>query len=124
MMYKNDEFAFLKLRCDDRFMHAFTACGCVLKDITLVGLNQGNFFENATACSKRMRKTTVATQLKKHFCHKLFSFKKIKGQFYKTLYMLYKFIQLHICFMIFTSVVATERFTDLGKLNFLMGVWF
>jgi len=93
-----------------------------MKDITLVGLNQGNFFENATACSKRMRKTTVATQLKKHFCHKLFSFKKIKGQFYKTLYMLYKFIQLHICFMIFTSVVATERFTDLGKLNFLW--WF
>jgi len=41
-----------------------TACGCVFKEITLVGSNQGNFLENATACSKRMRKTTVATQLK------------------------------------------------------------
>ncbi len=29
----------------------------------LVDLNQGNYFENATACSKRMRKTLVATQL-------------------------------------------------------------
>jgi len=38
--------------------------GCVFKEITLVGSNQGNFFENATACSKRMLKTTVATQLK------------------------------------------------------------
>ncbi len=33
------------------------------KEITLVDSNQGNLFENATACSKRMRKTTVATQL-------------------------------------------------------------
>ncbi len=29
----------------------------------MVGSNQGNYFENATACSKRMLKTTVATQL-------------------------------------------------------------
>jgi len=29
----------------------------------LIGSNQGNFFENATACSKRTLKTTVATQL-------------------------------------------------------------
>jgi len=48
----------LKLRCDERFTHAFTACGCVFKEITLVGSNQGNYFENATL------KTTVATQLK------------------------------------------------------------
>ncbi len=54
----------LKLRCDDRFTHAFTACVCVFKEITLVGSNQGNYFENATACSKRTLKTTVATQLK------------------------------------------------------------
>jgi len=54
----------IKLRCDERFTHAFTACGCVFKEITLVGSNQGNFFENATACSKRIRKTFVATQLK------------------------------------------------------------
>ncbi len=53
----------LKLRCDERFTHAFTACGCIFKEITLVGSNQGNYFENGDACSKRMRKTTVATQL-------------------------------------------------------------
>ncbi len=29
----------LKLRCDERFTHAFTACGCVFKEITLVGSN-------------------------------------------------------------------------------------
>jgi len=52
-----------KLRCDERFTHSFNACGCVFKEITLVGSNQGNFFENAFACSKRMLKTTVATQL-------------------------------------------------------------
>jgi len=51
-----------KLRCDERFTHAFTACGSVFKEITLVGSNQGNYFENATACSKRKCKTTVATQ--------------------------------------------------------------
>ncbi len=33
------------------------------KKITLVWANQSNFFENATTCSKRMRKTLVATQL-------------------------------------------------------------
>jgi len=52
-----------KLRCDERFTHAFTACGCVFKEITLVGSNQGNYFENAAACSKRTLKMTVATQL-------------------------------------------------------------
>jgi len=35
------------------------------KEITLVGSNQGNSFENETACSKRILKTTVATQLKR-----------------------------------------------------------
>jgi len=35
--------------------------------IILVGSNQGNYFENATACSKRTLKTTVATQLKYFF---------------------------------------------------------
>jgi len=53
----------IKLRCDERFMHAVTACGCVFKEITLVDSNQGNYFENATACSKRTLKSTVATQL-------------------------------------------------------------
>jgi hypothetical protein len=33
------------------------------KEITLVGSSQGNYFENANACGKRMRKTLVATQL-------------------------------------------------------------
>jgi hypothetical protein len=51
------------LRCDERFTHAFTACGCDFKEITLVGSNQGNYFENENACSKRKLKTTVATQL-------------------------------------------------------------
>jgi len=55
---------FLKLHCDERFTHAFTACDCVFKEITLVDSNQGNFLENATACSKRIRKTLVATLLK------------------------------------------------------------
>jgi len=55
---------FLKLRCDSRFQHAFTACSCVFKKITLVDANQCNYFENATTCSKRMRKALVATQLK------------------------------------------------------------
>jgi len=53
-----------KLSCDSRFQRAFTACSCVFKVITLIGSNQGNFFENATTCSKRMLKTRVTTQLK------------------------------------------------------------
>jgi len=48
--------SYLKLRRDERFTHAFTECGCVFKEITLIG-------SNATACSKRTLKTTVATQL-------------------------------------------------------------
>ncbi len=50
--------------------HAFSACGCVFKEITLVWANQRNFFENATACnnatacSKRTPKARYATQLK------------------------------------------------------------
>ncbi len=55
---------YLKVRCDSHFQRAFTAYGCVFKEITLVDPNQSNFFENAIACSKRMRKTLVATQLK------------------------------------------------------------
>jgi hypothetical protein len=54
----------LRLSCDSRFQRAFTACSCVFKEITLVGSNQGNYFENATACSKCSLKTGVATQLK------------------------------------------------------------
>jgi len=38
-------------------------CSCVFKEITLVDSNQGNYIENATACSKRTLKTRVATQL-------------------------------------------------------------
>jgi hypothetical protein len=53
----------LKLRCDSRFQRAFTAWSCVFKVFTLIGSNQGNYFENATTYSKRMRKTLVATQL-------------------------------------------------------------
>jgi len=54
----------IKLSCDEHFTHAFTACGCVFKEITLVGSNQGNYFENATTCSKHMLKTRVTTQFK------------------------------------------------------------
>jgi hypothetical protein len=43
--------------------HAFTARGCIFKEITLVGSNQRNYLENATSCSKRSMKTRVATQL-------------------------------------------------------------
>ncbi len=53
----------IKLSCDSRFQRAFTACSCVFKVITLVWANQRKFIENATTCSKRMRKTLVATQL-------------------------------------------------------------
>jgi hypothetical protein len=60
-------FFTLKMRCDERFSHAFTACGCVFEEITLVGSYQGNYFENATTCSNRTLKTTVATQLYKVF---------------------------------------------------------
>jgi len=42
-----------------RLLHAFA----FYKVIALVGANQGNYFENATACSKRTLKTTVTTQL-------------------------------------------------------------
>ncbi len=45
-----------KLRCDSRFQSVLTACVCVSELITLVDLNQRNFFENATACSKRTLK--------------------------------------------------------------------
>jgi len=44
----------------------------------LVGSNQGNYFENATACSKRMRKTTVATQLQ---CCAVTDYKNISDLF-------------------------------------------
>jgi len=54
----------LKLSCDSRLQRAFTACIGVFEVITLVGSNQRNYSENATACSKRTLKTTVATQLK------------------------------------------------------------
>ncbi len=53
----------VKLSYDSHFQHAFTACVCVFKVITLVGSNQSNYFENANTCSKCTLKTTVATQL-------------------------------------------------------------
>jgi hypothetical protein len=36
----------IKLSCDSRFQHVFTACSCDFKVITLVGSNQDNYFEN------------------------------------------------------------------------------
>ncbi len=52
-----------KLRCNNRFRRAFTACICIFKVITLVWGNQYNYFENATTCSERTLKTRVAMQL-------------------------------------------------------------
>jgi len=43
---------------------SFSTCVHFFQEITLVGSNQRNYFENANACSKRMLKTNVATQLK------------------------------------------------------------
>jgi len=63
-LHKIYVFLPLKLSCDSRFQRAFTACVCAFKVITLISSNQRNFFENANACSKRILKTTVATQLK------------------------------------------------------------
>jgi hypothetical protein len=40
----------------------------------LIGSNQGNYFENATACSKRTLETTVATQLKGPFTRAVSTF--------------------------------------------------
>jgi len=51
------------LSSDSRFQRAFTAWVCIFKEITLVGSNQRNYFENANAGSKYTLKTTVATQL-------------------------------------------------------------
>jgi len=51
---------------------AFYACVYCMQlrfQRTYVGSNQGNYFENATAFSKRMRKTTVATKLKSDILH-------------------------------------------------------
>jgi len=59
---------FFQLSCHSRFQHAFTACICVFKVITLVGLSQSNYFANTTTCSKRMLKTTVATQINSKQC--------------------------------------------------------
>jgi len=80
-----------KLRCDTRFQRAFTTCSCVFKVITLVWANKCNYFENATACSKRKLKTTVATQLNKerkrrkilnrfqaYNCHELWNCRKTR----------------------------------------------
>jgi len=52
-----------ELSCDSHFQHGFTACVCILKVNTLVWANQDSYFETANACSKRMLKTIVATQL-------------------------------------------------------------
>jgi len=43
---------------------ATTSCSCVFKVITLAWVNQGNYYQNANACSKRTLKTIVAKQLK------------------------------------------------------------
>ncbi len=59
----------LKLSCDSRFQRAFTACSCVFEVLTLVGSNQGNYFENSTACNKRKVKTVSQRSSICHFCN-------------------------------------------------------
>jgi len=76
-----------KLRCDERFKHAFTACSCVFKVITMVWVNQRNFFEIATASSKSMRKTLVATQLKHQ-------------KFILSVYFLFVMVCMCLCFFV------------------------
>ena len=49
----------VKHRLHRRFKRAFTAWVCVFKVITLVWVNQSNYFENASVCSKRTLKTPV-----------------------------------------------------------------
>jgi len=91
-------YILLKLRCDERFTHAFTACGCVFKEITLVGSSQGNYFKNATACSKRTLKTTVTTQLYSlSLCFVLLKWmkKKISIDWPRVFYLKAKLWRLH-----------------------------
>ena len=56
-----------------RLLHAVSFS----KQLTLIGWNQYNYFESATACSKRALKTTVATQLKSN--HKSICWIKFSG---------------------------------------------
>ncbi len=70
--------SYVKLSCDSRFQRVFTACICVFKVITLVGSNQHNYFENASASSKRTLKMTFATQLQKP--HLLIHYRKLNSR--------------------------------------------
>ncbi len=65
------EISSIYLRCHTRFQVVFTACCWVFKEITLVGSNQSNYFESATACSKYKLKMRVAMQLKTSTVHYL-----------------------------------------------------
>jgi len=98
----------LKLRCDTRFQHAFTAFNCVFKVMTLVWANQRNYFENATTCSIRTLKTTVATQLKRlpwigiETCG-------LKSSFY-----------LNIFLSFYRNIVRENVSCDMGPINLLI----
>ena len=61
------------------FQTAFTAYCCVFKEITFVGSNQRNYFENAHACSKRSLKTRVATSLKWGQCVRVLVLRRRAG---------------------------------------------
>ena len=52
-------FGAIKLRLHTRFQRAFTAWVCIFKVITLVWVNQSNYFEKASPCSKSTLKTRV-----------------------------------------------------------------
>jgi len=59
----------LKVRCDERFTHAFTACGWVFKEITLVGSNQGNYFEKLHAVNARWKRQSQLSLNYNSFMH-------------------------------------------------------
>ena len=58
-----DEMMFPKIYLRIVTKRVFTACYCVFKEITSVGSNLRDYFENANACIKRTLKTRVATWL-------------------------------------------------------------
>ncbi len=49
--------------CNEHFQRTCSACGCVFKEITLVGTIQGNYIENANARWKRLSQRSFRNKL-------------------------------------------------------------
>jgi len=62
--------------------------------------NQGNFFENATTCRKRMLKTRVATQLKVAPSNNIKNAKKNLKEFFTLIYVCYYSYMLKVTFLL------------------------